>query len=84
MAFFVPFLGFTGSSILLNYHASQQLDNIGKDGRFSRIFWPPFGIGIILGLWVGVTFNCKILKTIEFVERWSCWIFGINRKVNIE
>ena len=80
MAFFVPLLGFAGSSVLLNYHASQQLENIGKDARFTRMFWPPFGLGILLGVWVGVTMGPKILGSLDFMERWFTWFMGIPEK----
>ena len=80
MAFFVPLLGFAGSSVLLNYHASQQLENIGKDARFTRMFWPPFGLGILLGVWVGVTMGSKILGSLDFMERWFTWFMGIPEK----
>jgi hypothetical protein len=79
MAFFVPLLGFAGSSIFLNYHASQQLENVGRDARFTRMFWPPFGFGLLLGVWVGVTLGPKIIGSIEFFENWFTWFWGINK-----
>ena len=79
MAFFVPLLGFAGSSVLLNYHASQQLEFVGKDARFTRMFWPPFGLGVLLGLWIGVSFAPRILGSIELFETWMAWMFGSSK-----
>ena len=79
MAVFVPLLGFLGSSVFLNYQASQQLEHVGRDARFTRMFWPPFGLGILLGVWVGVTMGPRIIGTIEFFEAWFAWFWGIKR-----
>jgi hypothetical protein len=78
MAFFVPLLGFLGSSVFLNYQASQQLENVGRDVRFTRMFWPPFGLGLLLGVWFGVSFGGRIIGTIEFFENWFVWFCGIR------
>lgn len=78
MAFFVPLFGFAGSSLLLNYHASQQLDSVGKDARFTRMFWPPFGLGLFLGVWVGVTLGPRILGSFDFFEKWLSWLWGYD------
>jgi hypothetical protein len=82
MAFFVPLLGFAGTGVLLNYQASQQLEFVGKEGRFARMFWPPFGLGVLLGLWLGVTFGAKITGGIDLFERWFSWMLGIKRVEN--
>ena len=78
MAFFVPLFGFAGSSLFLNYQAAQQLENVGRDARFTRMFWPPFGFGILLGLWIGVSMGPKILGSIDFFEKWMTWLFGVK------
>ena len=80
MAFFVPLFGFAGSSLLLNYHASQQLDSVGKDARFTRMFWPPFGLGLFLGVWIGVSLGPRILGTFDFLEKWVSWLCGLEKK----
>jgi hypothetical protein len=79
MAFFIPLLGFAGTGVLLNYQASQQLEFVGKEGRFGRMFWPPFGLGILLGLWFGVSFGSKIMYGMNSIESWFSWIFGVRR-----
>jgi hypothetical protein len=79
MAFFVPLLGFAGTGILMNYQASQQLEFVGKDGRFARMFWPPFGMGLLLGLWFGVSFGSRISNGLSIFESWFAWLFGIKR-----
>ena len=79
MAFFIPLLGFAGTGVLLNYQASQQLEFVGKDGRFVRMFWPPFSLGILLGLWLGVTFGSKIVGGMNVMESWISWPFGVKR-----
>lgn len=80
MAIFVPFLGFLGSSVFLNYQASQQLEHVGRDVRFTRMFWPPFSLGLLLGVWVGVSMGPRILGTIELFENWFVWFWGIKQK----
>jgi len=82
MAFFIPLLGFAGTGVLLNYQASQQLEFVGKDGRFGRMFWPPFGLGILLGLWLGVSFGSKIVGGMNFMESWFSCLFGVKRIEN--
>jgi hypothetical protein len=79
MAIFLPFLGLTGGSIFLNHQASQQLEMVGKDEKFGRMFWPPFTLGILLGLWFGVSFGPRIQATIEFIDGWTVWLLGIKR-----
>ena len=80
MAFFVPLLGFAGSSVLLNYHASQQLENVGREARFGRMFWPPFGLGMFIGVWIGVTLGPRILNSIEFLDAWLRWFMGAPQR----
>jgi hypothetical protein len=82
MAFFIPLLGFAGTGVLLNYQASQQLEFVGKEARFGRMFWPPFGLGILLGLWLGVSFGSNIMYGMNTLESWFSWIFGIKRIEN--
>lgn len=79
MAIFVPFLGFAGSGLFMNYHASQQLETVGKDARFARMFWPPLALGVLFGLWIGVSFAPRILGSIEFFDKWLSWIFGPSK-----
>jgi hypothetical protein len=84
MAFFVPLFGFVGSSLLLNYHAAQQLENVGKDARFGRMFWPPFGLGILLGVWIGVSMGNRILGSFDFMEQWLRWLGWVVVKKPVE
>ena len=84
MAIFVPLLGFAGTSVLLNYHASQQLENVGREVRFGRMFWPPFGLGLFLGVWVGVTLGPRILSSIEFFDSWLRWFWGVPQRPQLD
>ena len=79
MAFFIPLLGFAGTGVLMNYQASQQLEFVGKDGRFGRIFWPPFALGVLFGLWFGVSFGPKIVNGMNILESWLAWMFNMKR-----